>query len=845
MASGDAVANVGKTSSIGGGDFSNKTRMQVHNSEIRPRQWIPDERDNFISWLRGEFAAANAIIDALCHHLRIVGEPGEYDFVLTCIQQRRYNWTVVLHMQQYFSVAEVVYALQQAAWRKQQRNSDHFACAQINPDFRGKDNLSSQMDGYGSAIHGNVNYGSRNYHGSTTYRAESIKKSGQQSSSNQNGSKAGVSVSVGAYEEKTENVGMNTQAQLGDAVSTNSALHSVEGPDNVPGYGTDKLEKQSSSSVNPFSNQKSMGGDESKQISKEQAGSGNNGSNGMDEHEEPKLPNSERNDTFQKGRKSRAAEFNPGKPELLDGASVTYQSGVCDDMLSNVDFRFLSKQEDDRRRTMIMASKNFVGNELLEGKMINTVEGLELYENIFDASELSRLASLIQELKVAGRRGKLRGKTYVVSRRPMKGNGREMIQFGLPIVDGPLEEETTAGTPKDLVEPIPTVLQDVIDRLLRWQIIPEHRKPDCCIINFFNEGDHSQPYISPPHFERSFCTMSLLSECTMVFGRVIATDHPGVYKGSLKIPLPAGSLLVMQGNSADIAKHAICSSAGQRATITFVKVQTKKSVNFPYVSTHISHPSSSSTTHLAPPVGRQSSGNASVPLHSMGRGMGHTTVKHYNAVPTSGVLPVPPVRASQMPQCLSASGIQPPFAGPQGPAGAYPPVAVIPPGWSTTPRPTPRMPNSGTGVFLPCNGSGSGPGQPASLPQQQQGALALSPGSSRSEPSSTATSGESSSTSCPTLSSSKLIAPNQLAFDSLDRDSEKANILSSPKSFPSKIDLTISKNAPGKDIVNRSPKLDSNGSRMIKGDQLHRTFSQSKRTANKVNSITTAGGTVR
>jgi hypothetical protein len=85
------------------------------------RQWFPDERDGFISWLRGEFAAANAIIDSLCHHLRSVGEPGEYDMVIGCIQQRRCNWNPVLHMQQYFSVAEVVYALQQVAWRRQPR----------------------------------------------------------------------------------------------------------------------------------------------------------------------------------------------------------------------------------------------------------------------------------------------------------------------------------------------------------------------------------------------------------------------------------------------------------------------------------------------------------------------------------------------------------------------------------------------------------------------------------------------------------------------------------------------------------------------------------------------------
>ncbi|KAJ6898996.1 hypothetical protein NC652_025485 [Populus alba x Populus x berolinensis] len=88
---------------------------EIHQHHPQRHQWFPvDERDGFISWLRGEFAAANAIIDSLCHHLRAVGEPGEYDLVVGCIQQRGCNWNHVLHMQQYFSVGEVVAALQQA-----------------------------------------------------------------------------------------------------------------------------------------------------------------------------------------------------------------------------------------------------------------------------------------------------------------------------------------------------------------------------------------------------------------------------------------------------------------------------------------------------------------------------------------------------------------------------------------------------------------------------------------------------------------------------------------------------------------------------------------------------------
>lgn len=36
----------------------------------------------------------------------------------------------------------------------------------------------------------------------------------------------------------------------------------------------------------------------------------------------------------------------------------------------------------------------------------------------------------------------------MVSKRPMKGHGREMIQLGVPIADGPSEDENAAGTSK-------------------------------------------------------------------------------------------------------------------------------------------------------------------------------------------------------------------------------------------------------------------------------------------------------------------------------------------------------------------------------------------------------------
>jgi hypothetical protein len=44
-----------------------------------PTPWLMDERDNFISWLRVEFATADAIVDLLLVHHCIIGDPVEYD----------------------------------------------------------------------------------------------------------------------------------------------------------------------------------------------------------------------------------------------------------------------------------------------------------------------------------------------------------------------------------------------------------------------------------------------------------------------------------------------------------------------------------------------------------------------------------------------------------------------------------------------------------------------------------------------------------------------------------------------------------------------------------------------
>lgn len=71
-----------------------------------------------MTWFRGEFAAANAIIDALCGHL-MEGRSGmassDYAGVMAAIHRRRLNWIPVLQMQKYHSISQVTLELRTAS----------------------------------------------------------------------------------------------------------------------------------------------------------------------------------------------------------------------------------------------------------------------------------------------------------------------------------------------------------------------------------------------------------------------------------------------------------------------------------------------------------------------------------------------------------------------------------------------------------------------------------------------------------------------------------------------------------------------------------------------------------
>ncbi|CAN0890179.1 RNA demethylase ALKBH10B [Linum grandiflorum] len=226
-------------------------------------------------------------------------------------------------------------------------------------------------------------------------------------------------------------------------------------------------------------------------------------------------------------------------------------------------------QECNHRPTLFNLTKGFSAKEHVKGHMVNVVKGLKLFEQVFTDSELSKLTHFVDELRLAGQKGELSGDTFILFNKQMKGNKRELIQFGVPIFEH-IKEDASNQTCN--IEPIPALLEGVINHLVQWRLIPEYRRPNGCIIHFFDEEEFSQPFQKPPHVEQPVATL-LLSESTMAFGRNIAGDSEGNYRGSLVLSLKQGSLLVMRGNSAEMARHVMCPSQNKRVSITFFRVR--------------------------------------------------------------------------------------------------------------------------------------------------------------------------------------------------------------------------------------------------------------------------------
>ncbi|BAT85401.1 hypothetical protein VIGAN_04294200 [Vigna angularis var. angularis] len=255
-----------------------------------------------------------------------------------------------------------------------------------------------------------------------------------------------------------------------------------------------------------------------------------------------------------------APEYDSPDSEITDsGSQEMHSSALNNNICSN-------HEGCEGRSSQIKLTKGFSAKESVKGHMVNVVKGLKLYEDVFSESEICKLTDFVNDIHAAGQNGELSGETFILFNKQMKGNKRELIQLGVPIF-GQIKDDT-----KSNIEQIPALLHDVIDHLIQWKLIPEYKRPNGCIINFFEEGEFSQPFLKPPHLDQPLSTL-LLSESTMAFGRILVSENDGNYKGPLMLSLKEGSLIVMRGNSADMARHVMCPSPNRRVSISFFRVR--------------------------------------------------------------------------------------------------------------------------------------------------------------------------------------------------------------------------------------------------------------------------------
>ncbi|CAA7022108.1 unnamed protein product [Microthlaspi erraticum] len=234
-------------------------------------------------------------------------------------------------------------------------------------------------------------------------------------------------------------------------------------------------------------------------------------------------------------------------------------------------------QRENLRIKHVKRKKDFTCLERVKGKLVNVVDGLELHTGVFSAVEQKRIVDLVYQLQEKGRKGELRERTFTAPQKWMRGKGRVTIQFGCCYNYA----TDRAGNPpgilqREEVDPLPSLFKVIIRRLIKWHVLPPTCVPDTCIVNIYAEGDCIPPHIDNHDFLRPFCTVSFLSECNILFGSNLRVEGPGEFSGVYSIPLPVGSVLVLNGNGADLAKHCVPAVPTKRISITFRKMNESK-----------------------------------------------------------------------------------------------------------------------------------------------------------------------------------------------------------------------------------------------------------------------------
>ncbi|XP_059654779.1 RNA demethylase ALKBH9B-like [Cornus florida] len=308
-----------------------------------------------------------------------------------------------------------------------------------------------------------------------------------------------------------------------------------------------------------------------------------NGSSGYPSPVKSSLPSTNNPETVYLGRqrryvvKSSPASVNNKHPSVFNNSV----SEMLNDGLNGVSspgFDWLSEdQKEYIRFGQVTSKKDFFHVERVNGRPTNVLHGLELHTDVFSSEEQKKIVECVHNLQRMGKKGQLRARTYSEPRKTIRGNGRVTIQFGCCYNYAVDKNGNPPGIIRDEeVDPMPPLFKQMIKRLVRWHVLHPAFVPNSCIVNMYDEGICIPPHIDHHDFLRPFCTISFLNKCDIMFGASLRAVRPGEFVGPVSIPLPVGSVLVLKGNGADIAKHCVPCVPAKRISITFRKMDESK-----------------------------------------------------------------------------------------------------------------------------------------------------------------------------------------------------------------------------------------------------------------------------
>ncbi|XP_044488097.1 RNA demethylase ALKBH9B-like [Mangifera indica] len=260
---------------------------------------------------------------------------------------------------------------------------------------------------------------------------------------------------------------------------------------------------------------------------------------------------------------------------MSSDSEILLNDGLSGDSL--VDYGLSEEQKERIRFSQVGGKKNFVHMERINGRITNVIRGLELHTRVFNVEEQKKIVRCVHNLQRMGQKGQLRERTYSEPRKWMRGKGRVTIQFGCCYNYAVDKKGNPPGIIRDEeVDPLPPLFKQMIKRMVRWHILPPSCIPNSCIVNIYDEGDGIPPHIDHHDFVRPFCTVSFLSECNTLFGSNLEILGPGEFFGPVSIRLPVGSVFIINGNGADVAKHCVPAVRSKRTSITFRKMDDSK-----------------------------------------------------------------------------------------------------------------------------------------------------------------------------------------------------------------------------------------------------------------------------